>query len=462
MKFNEKIKEYTIEKSLLFRDAVIVVGVSGGIDSMALLYYLHSLRETMGLQLIVAHVDHMFRGEESYGDLCFVKQICSKLNVIFEGEQIDVGNYQQEHKIGVQVAARDCRYAFYEKIMKKYDASLLALAHHGDDQVETILMRLMRGSSYSGYGGMESKRPFGTGAVIRPFLCVTKAEIEMYCAEKHIPYRQDPSNAKDEYMRNRIRKYILPFMKEENPNVHERFRVFSEQLKEEDAFLQELSRVEMNKVIKKKDDNCVIISISALLSLPKTLQWRGIHLILNYLYKNNTHDLLSIHIRDILTIFKQGAASNELFLPNGLKLIRSYDEGIFTFQTEVDAPFYHSLMEDGIIYGDGWEIKVRFTNTLPIEKSPYLFVCQKEVVQLPIVVRNRQPHDRLEVKGMNGTKKVKSIFIDKKVSRNLREKWPIVTDSGGRLLWIPMLQKSIFENQDVKVDDFVVIEYIRY
>ncbi|MGM9986991.1 MAG: tRNA lysidine(34) synthetase TilS [Bacillaceae bacterium] len=462
MKFSEKVTKYIKERELIRPSSKVVIGVSGGIDSMALLYYFASLKQRWNLTIIVAHVDHMFRKEASYEDLLFVQKQCEKLQLSFEGKQIHVTDYQQQHKLNTQVAARECRYAFYEEVMMKHQADYLALAHHGDDQIETVLMRFIRGSSQGGYAGISSKRPFGNGELIRPFLCVTKEEIFQYGEQLNIPYRHDASNDKEYYTRNRIRKHILPFLKRENPQIHERFLAFGEQLKEDDLYLQELSIEKMNKVIKKKNDKHIIISISAFLSVPKSLQWRGIQLILNYLYKKNTHVLSSIHIRDILTIFRQKEAFLELSLPNGLKVIRSYDDGIFTFEVEEVTPFFYQLSEEGTIEGEGWTLKLSFSSTFPTHIHSSLFVCRKKDVSFPIIIRSRREGDQIAVKGMNGTKKVKRIFIDKKVPRMLREKWPIVTDSKARLLWIPMLQKSAYENQDDKVDDFVVIEYIRY
>lgn len=200
----------------------------------------------------MAHVDHMFRGDESHEDLQFVQDLCKGLGVICETIRINVSQYQKQYGMNAQVAARECRYAFLERIMKKYDARYVALGHHGDDQVETILMRLVRGSTPKGYAGIAVKRPFHNGYLIRPLLGVTKEEIVNYCNELKIIPRIDPSNKKEVYTRNRLRKYVLPHLKEENPQVHEKFQKFSMQMQEDEAYLQELAFEKMNKVITKK------------------------------------------------------------------------------------------------------------------------------------------------------------------------------------------------------------------
>ena len=159
----ETVSTFIRKYDLLPAHSTVVVGVSGGADSMGLLHYLDSIKEANRLKLVVAHVDHMFRGAESEEDMKFVKQQCEKRGLLFEAEQIDVSAYQNEKKLTVQVAARECRYAFYEKVMKNYRADVLALGHHADDQVETILMRLGRGSSMTGYAGILPTRTFEIG-----------------------------------------------------------------------------------------------------------------------------------------------------------------------------------------------------------------------------------------------------------------------------------------------------------
>lgn len=184
--------------------------------------------------------------------------------------------------------------------MKKYDARYVALGHHGDDQVETILMRLVRGSTPKGYAGIAVKRPFHNGYLIRPLLGVTKEEIVDYCNKLNLMPRIDPSNKKEVYTRNRLRKYVLPHLKEENPQMHEKFQKFSVQMQEDEAYLQELAFEKMNKVITKSDKQ-ISLSIPAFESMSMPLQRRGIQLILNYLYEYKIpSSLSSIHIDKLI------------------------------------------------------------------------------------------------------------------------------------------------------------------
>lgn len=243
--FVDKAKKFIVQNELLSKGDRILVGVSGGPDSLALLHFLVSLREEMGLDITACHVDHMFRGEQSFSEMKYVERICSEWEVPFIGERINVPEEIAKTSGNPQSVSRQLRYRFYEGIMKERKIPLLALAHHGDDQMETILMRLTRGSSVGASGGMRVKRCFATGWIIRPFLCMTRSEIEAYIDENQLKPVYDPSNKKDVYTRNRYRKHVLPFLKEENPNAHLHFQQYSEDVHDDDDYLTQLAEKSM-------------------------------------------------------------------------------------------------------------------------------------------------------------------------------------------------------------------------
>ncbi|RBW67671.1 tRNA lysidine(34) synthetase TilS [Bacillus taeanensis] len=412
---------------------------------MALLHYLLQLKERWQLTIIAAHVDHMFRGEESKEDYRYVEGYCHKNDIVFEGTHLNVTSYKREQKISAQLAARECRYEFFEKIMTKYDAHYLALGHHGDDQIETMLMRQVRGSFGKSRAGMPVKRSFACGEIIRPFLCLEKREIEDYCCRMQLKPRRDPSNEKDDYVRNRFRHSILPFLKKENPNVHERFQQQSEFIYEDEQFLDEVAEKHYRKVIIKKAEDKIIFSVSALQSVPMSLQRRVIHLILKYLYQTIPSSLSSIHIEDLLTLLHAERPSGQLYFPEGLRVVRSYDRCFLTFE-QLNKPEPYNLIFDvpgfidvpsGVLTADIKDYSgQQFPNNL------HSCICDVEHITFPLCVRTRQPGDRIAALGINGTKKVKNIFIDQKIDRTKRDSWPIVVDGNGDILWIVGLQKS--------------------
>ncbi|PEF73211.1 tRNA lysidine(34) synthetase TilS [Bacillus pseudomycoides] len=461
--FVEKVDEFAKQHDVLEKHSTIVVGVSGGPDSLALLYYLLEKREEKKLKIVVAHVDHMFRGDESYEDLQFVENLCRKIGVICETIRINVSQYQQQYGMNAQVAARECRYAFLERIMKKYDARYVALGHHGDDQMETILMRLVRGSTPKGYAGIAVKRPFHSGYVIRPLLAVTKEEINAYCKRLGVTPRMDPSNEKEVYTRNRLRKYVLPYLKEENPHVHERFQNFSMLMQEDEAYLQELAFEKMNKVITKKSDKHIVLSIPAFESMSMPLQRRGIQLILNYLYEYKIpSSLSSIHIDKVIAFFKRTHPSGSLDFPGGLKIVRTYEECSFRFKQEIVCPFSQVLSVPGAVtLANGDELVAEVNEELPSNMNETVFVAKYNDISYPLLIRSRENGDRMSIKGMSGTKKIKAIFIEEKVPKEKREEWPIVCDASGNIIWVPLLKQSAvaISHGTADKDKYMIIHY---
>ncbi|MGY0657007.1 tRNA lysidine(34) synthetase TilS [Bacillus subtilis] len=459
----KSVKDFLNKHNLTLKGATIIVGVSGGPDSMALLHALHTLCGRSA-NVIAAHVDHRFRGAESEEDMRFVQAYCKAEQLVCETVQINVTAYAQEKGLNKQAAARDCRYQFFEEIMSKHQADYLALAHHGDDQVETMLMKLAKGTLGTGLAGMQPVRRFGMGRIIRPFLTITKEEILHYCRENGLSYRTDESNAKDDYTRNRFRKTVLPFLKQESPDVHKRFQKVSEALTEDEQFLQSLTKDEMNKVITSQSNTSVEINSSQLLALPMPLQRRGVQLILNYLYENVPSSFSAHHIQQFLDWAENGGPSGVLDFPKGLKVVKSYQTCLFTFEQWQckNVPFEYQISgasDETAVLPNGYLIEAKHYADSPEEHGNAVFITSEKKVRFPLTIRTRKAGDRIKLKGMNGSKKVKDIFIDKKLPLQERDNWPIVTDASGEIIWIPGLKKSIFEDLVIPNSDRIVLQY---
>jgi tRNA(Ile)-lysidine synthase len=458
----EKVQRFILKHKLLEENSTIVVGVSGGPDSLALLHYLSVNRDRKGWRVIAAHVDHMFRGKQSAEEMEFVKVFCRQIGVVCETAQIDVTSYQMEKELSSQRAARDCRYTFFEEVMEKYNANYLALGQHGDDQIETVLMRLVRGAMGKAISGIRPKRPLGRGYVIRPFLPLSKEEIIKYCEKYALQPRFDPSNFKDVYTRNRFRTTLLPFLKKENPNVHALFQQFSERLYEDECFLEELTIDRMNTVIKKKKEKLVEFNVKEFLDLPIPLQRRGLQLILNYLYHSLPSSLSFLHIEQIMHLVLSDHPSGSLHFPKGLIIRRSYDSCIFTFKEEkVNTYTYYLTNEDKVLLPNGQELWTEEYKHYPTSKSNYLLIMDSTDVTFPMIVRSRKQGDKIQLKGMKGSKKIKDIFIDEKIPQTERTSWPIVENQEGQIIWIPGLKKSRFETVDKNKSSYTVLFYKR-
>lgn len=455
----EKKAMLAIEKHHLLDDGdSLLVGVSGGPDSLALLYFLYSIKEQFHLRIVVAHVDHMFRGQQSYEDFLFVEKTCEKLGVDFEGARINIPEYIENTGKSSQVAAREKRYQFFEEVMRKYGIHKLVLGHHGDDQMETVLMRLTRGATGKARAGIAIRRQFNSYSVIRPFLWACKKDIEEYCQRYNLMARMDYSNESLVYARNRFRLQILPILKKENQKAHEHFQRFSEELIEDEELLLSLAEEKLDSIWTKKE-NYSKVEISSLLRMPKPLQRRAIQLILNYLYFERQEELSAAHIELVLKLFQNSHPSGEIHLPSGLKIEKSYGLGTFSFDAKMTEPYSIPLKIPGeTLLPNGSKIQAHYIEG-NAEKGNDVFIIDPDQVKLPLVVRSRKNGDRMKMKGLNGSRKVKDIFIDKKIPLAERAVWPIVEDENHQIIWIPGLKKSDQEAIRVK-ESFITLKYL--
>lgn len=212
------VRAFIKRHQLVRSHTTVLLAVSGGPDSMALLHFFYKMRTAWDLRLIAVSIDHGLRGQESLDDLHFVRRACQKRGIEFAGTSLDVPAYQAEKQVGTQKAARDMRYQFFAEQMNLYQADYLAFGHHADDQLETMLMGLIHSASVKSLAGIPVERAFASGKIIRPFLGVTKDQIERYCRQHALEPRRDPSNASDTYTRNDYRHNILPLLKAKNHN----------------------------------------------------------------------------------------------------------------------------------------------------------------------------------------------------------------------------------------------------
>ncbi len=419
----------------------IVVGCSTGPDSMALLDMLLKLREKYELQLICAHVNHNIR-KQSEIEEAFIKDYCNKHNIMLEKMKIEKYGDDNFHN-----EARNIRYHFFEDVVAKYKANYLMTAHHGDDLIETILMRIVRGSNLQGYSGFHEIVDMGTYKIVRPLIYYTKDELEEYNRINNVPYFIDDSNAKMKYTRNRYRKNILPFLKDEEENVHLKFLKFSNNLEQASKYIEKERDNALNKVL---DGNQ--ISIDKFLQLDKYIQKEILYYILEDFYQDDLMLVNDKHIELLFYLINSKRANMEVNLPNEIIAVKSYDKFYLKRETEEITEY---------------EIEFNTYATLPnkhyIEKIDGTDDCSNNICRLssediclPIIIRTRKLGDKMFVKGLNGKKKVKDIFIENKISLDKRDTWPIVVDSLGNILWIPGLKKSKFDKQKNEKCDIIM------
>lgn len=419
----------------------IVIGLSGGPDSMCLFSLLLEIRKYINLNIICAHVNHNVR-KESQEESEFVKKVVQDNNCIFEYFKIE--SYEQEN---FESNARNKRYKFYEELIKKYNANYLMTAHHGDDLIETIMMRLVRGSNFNGYAGFRKETCFNSYQLLRPLIYTTKKEIEEYNLKNKIEYRIDKTNQDIKYTRNRYRKKILPILKNENKNVHKKFLKFSEEIYNIEKFLEKETNNALTKVY-----HFGKVDLPEFNKLDSVLQKRVVEYILKEEYQDDIKLINERHLESILKICECNKANLYLNLPNKKTIIKSYNS--LYFKNNQELPKSKVLLEEFVELNKNQKfIKL---STCDIKKSNYILRLDSKEIELPLYIRYKNNNDIMEIKNLNGSKKIKDIFINEKVPLDKRKSWPIIVDNKDTILWIPGLKKSKF---DKNINEFYDIIY---
>lgn len=418
----------------------IVCAISGGPDSMCLLDLLVKLKDKYHFNIICAHVNHNMRIESNEEEI-FVKNYCEDNGVIFE--YMKINNYDDDN---FHNCARNIRYNFFEDLIKKYNSKYLFTAHHGDDLMETVLMRIMRGSTIKGYGGFSKISNKNNYQIIRPLITLTKQEIEDYDIKNNISYRIDKSNFKDVYTRNRYRKYILPKLKDENKNAHLKILNFSEYLIEAGNYFENYAKnITKSIYVNNKLD------IKKFKSYEHIIQIYIIHNILEKVYKNDIDKINNKHVDNIIKLINN-KNNGYISLPNkkGIKEYNYFYISDIKKNNNIDI-----ILKDKVELPNGRNIEIINNSTLT---NNYVIYLNSSDISLPIHIRYRKQGDKIKIKNMNNYKNINDIFINEKVPREERDTYPIVVDDKNEIIWLPGIKKSHFDSQkDGKYD--IILRY---
>lgn len=437
----EEVYRFINRNLELSSNDTVVVGVSGGPDSMALLYILNDFKEDIGFKLVCAHVNHNKR-IESEQEKIDLEKYCKKNNIIFEYLKITKWGDDNFHN-----EARSVRYNFFESLIENYGAKYLMTAHQGDDLIETILMRIVRGSTLKGYSGFSSIVDKGTYKIVRPLISVTKDQIMEFNHKNNIEYATDQSNNEDHYTRNRYRHKVLPFLKGEEKQVHKKFLKFSETLLENSNYIDNEANKVFNRVVQEAS-----LDIERFKQLDKVIQTKIIYNILERIYGDDLLIIGDAHVDLIFDLINSNKANSIIHLPNNVIIIKSYDELTFSYDDEEDDE-YEIEIGNIVSLPNGKIIeRIEFTN----DNSNNVIKLSSNEVSLPLYVRNRRNGDKIAVKGLNGHKKVSDIFIDEKIKVNDRKSWPVVLDSEDNIVWLPGLKKSKLDKKNSEEYDIIL------
>lgn len=414
----------------------VVIGVSAGPDSMCLLNILQKKTN----KIIVCHINHNVR-KESIEEEEYITKYCKDNNLILE--KMTIKNYQENN---FENEARKKRYNFYEEILKKYNSSALFLAHHGDDLIETVLMKIARGSNIEGYAGIKEITNIKDYQIIRPLLNYTKEDILKYNKENNIKYYIDNSNKNENYTRNRYRIHILPFLKKEDKDIHKKFIKYSKTLIEYDDYIKREVQKNINTIYKKN-----IILIKELNKLDKFLIKNILYYILNDIYQNQNNIITEKHIENIISIINNNKPNLKLDLPLEKEIIKEYDKLIIK-EKEIEEKNYKIELKEKL------EIKNLIIKKTNNEEKDGNEVCRinTQDIKMPLYLRNRKKGDYIILKGSNNRKKIKDIFIEQKIPISKRNTYPLLVDAEDNIIWIPNIKKSKFCNKKNENYDIII------
>lgn len=379
----------------------VVCAVSGGADSVALLFGMYLLREKLNVELSAAHFNHHLRGAESDEDEAFVRSFCAGYGI-----PLTVGGAPvQPGKKGLEAAAREARYAFLRSLPGK-----IATAHTADDNAETVILHLLRGTGLQGLGGIAPVN----GRIIRPMLDIQRQEVEAFLEEYHLPHREDSSNASDAFLRNRVRHGVMPLLRAENPGVSLALSAMARELRQDEAYLQSQLEPELPPV-------------SRLRQLPPALQSRYLA---RFLKQNGVPEPEQAHIRAARELLFSPKPSARMDFPGGVVIARDYDR-LRALDAEA-APEKGSIPVPGTVELPQWGIRVSCS-----ELPNGGFGVN---VTGALCVRSRAPGDEIRLSG--GTKSIKKLMIDRKISAHERGRIPILADTAG-VIWAGQLGPNL-------------------
>ena len=418
--------------NLINKNDSLLLAVSGGIDSMVMLDYLTKLKNSMNLKLSVAYVDHQKR-EESYLDFQLIDETCKKYKIPLYSTKL-----KYKDQINFHNYAHKKRYDFFADICIKIQATKVLLAHNANDNAETITMRLVRGSSFEGYRGILPISLYRGIIIIRPLLNISRNEIKAYQEQHNIKFNEDSSNLEDDYTRNRYRHYVLPIFEQENPKYLDKFLQFSHYQSIAYQLIKKTTDVFLNNYLNKTNQG-YSLNVNDFKSQDEIIQIETIKYIVNKM-TNNSVELTYKNLIDINNLFYNKKPHVEMKLNDKLFVYKTYN--LMYFENKKPKEFSFNFL-----------VSNETTITLPnsdlviITKKPNKYydiifkLCYNNLDSIfPLTIRNRIDGDK--VKTTSGTKKLKNIFINKKIPKLIRNQIPVILNKNNKIIFVPNIYKA--------------------
>ena len=429
-----KVKQTIKRYDLINADDTVLVGLSGGADSVALCHILH----TIGINIVAAHLNHNIRGEEARRDAEFAKNFAKNLGMRFVSKSVNVREFAQNMGMSEEMAGREARYAFFDDVCKSYHLTKIATAHNRNDRAETILMNLMRGSTMSGLSGIPYKRD----NIIRPILDLTRAEIESYCNSMGLLYVTDSTNATDDYTRNKIRHKLIPLIEGEfNPNFITTVSKNADIISDNADYLIKSADTVYKRIV---SDNSA--DVLALVKEHTAIIRLVIRQMLTAVLGND--DVSSEFVENTLELVRENTTGKEINLPKGYRARIEYGRLVIDKPVTIE-PYEYRLRLDEPLYIKELNISVIVQNAPTRQKDGAMYFSGIDTDNM--YIRNRRDGDSFYPNGMRGKKKLKDYFIDQKIPREERNMLPMLTSNGDIAAIIGHRQDRRFEFTDTGV-----------
>ena len=462
MELLKKVKESINKYSMLSEGDNVIIGLSGGPDSVCLGIILHKLRVDFNLTLNAVYVDHGLRPDEVENEKAFCKNFCNNLGIGFFTKAVDVREYAKDRKLNMQEAARELRYYAYEEVSKKAGAAKIALGHTADDQSETFFMMLLRGSGMKGLSGIPPVRSLELGVkknilIIRPLIEIERSEIENFLinnselrtclpdrqaqnlptgqAGSELPFIVDSSNLKKDYFRNWIRLMIIPEFKKKSPALVKSISRMADILREEDAYLEIIVTKTLMRLISRKSADAIELFLLPLETMGKPILRRVLRRAVSETEGLKGIDF--IHIEDMIELIKRGKSGDRIYLPKGIRVIKNYSTMVITSRPPQKISTYTINVPGEVVLN---EIKAVIKASAGNKSDDYgdgkiTTVFDADKIGTVLTVRQRENGDFFYPSGFGKRKKLQDFFVDEKVPRDERDSVPIVV-SGNDIVWV--------------------------
>lgn len=434
---HELIKNNIINKKLIIDGDNILIALSGGPDSVFLFHNLRKLKDIISFNLYASHINHMYRGKDAMHDEEFVRDLCQKYGVRLFVKRKNAAEYARELKVTEEEAGRVLRYGFFNENLSQIGGGKIALAHNLNDQAETVLQRLIRGTGIDGLSAMS----FQKGNLIRPMLNVSRDEIMAYLHENNYQYCIDITNSQDIYGRNKIRLNLIPYLEKNfSPNIQATLSRMAEAMERDKKIIEKYIDIKFKELLKDRSGSKLVLDLNLLRALDVGERGRIIRRGIEEL-KGNTVNVEMKHIDNAISLMDAGKTGKKIDLTGGFTIEISYDNFIINKGLDKVPEFEYNIALNEIthIKEVNKTLLARVfeagTETWEDIEDKDSFCVDFDLVKGSLTVRNRRPGDSITPCGMEGSKKVKDVFIDLKIPKEERDSRLIVADDEN-IIWL--------------------------